>query len=237
MSSRLLTHGERMALDGLSMDDARKVVVDVETCGNTLGDDGKAVGRILEVSMVELLDGKRLGKRLRWFCNPGHTSDEEQHPRAFEKHKLSVDFLKDHPTFAEQHAEIKAFIGTSRVIGHCCVFDKPHLPYDVACLNAESQRAGLAPLVPNNLAQDSNAVAKAVVPRVDFKESWRGSRRHYKLSDFAKVVLGQDTSAQAHSAEHDADCLAKVLVESYKRLREKAGNIGRSEERERSPRR
>ena len=111
------------------------------------------------------------------------------------------------------------------------------LIHDVVCLNAESQRAGLPPLVPNNRAQDSNAVAKAVVPIINFKESWRGSRRHYKLSDFAKVVLGEDASAQAHSAEHDADCLARALIVSYKRFREDAGNIFRSRKRERKPRR
>ena len=132
---------------------------------------------------------------------------------------------------------MKAFIGTSHVIGHCCVLDKPHLPYDVACLNAESQRAGLPLMVPNNRAQDSNAVAKAVVPRVDFEASWRARRLFYKLSDFAKAVLGEDTSVYAHSAEHKANCLARVLVESYKRLRERKGNIDHHGDRERSPRR
>ena len=93
MASRLLANGNKMALEQRCMDDARKIVVDVETCGNTFGNNGKDVGRILEVGMVELLNGKRAGKRLRWFCNPGYITDEEQNPRALAKHKLRVDFL------------------------------------------------------------------------------------------------------------------------------------------------
>ena len=80
-------------------------------------------------------------------------------------------------------------------------------------------------------------MAKMVVPIFDFNASWRGSRKYYKLCDFAKAVLGEYFSARAHNAESDADCLARTFVESYKSLREKTSGNSRDEEREGSPRR
>jgi hypothetical protein len=50
----------------------REVVIDIETCGNNNG-----VGRILEVTAVELIRGKKIGKKLHFYCNPGYSSDED----------------------------------------------------------------------------------------------------------------------------------------------------------------
>lgn len=201
--------------------EAREVVIDIETCVNNNG-----VGRILEVACVELLErGTKIGEKLHFYCNPGFDSDEEMHPAALKKHKLTVEFLMQYPTFAEQYDKLKEFLNGAKILCHGSVHGEPYRPFDTAVLIAECKRIGKPPqpLMREHRGQgNTNLLAKLVVEKMislsqlNPEESWNGQRKFYSLSSFSFLVLKEDMTKTGiqHSAKHDADVLARCVIKS-----------------------
>ena len=72
---------------------SRQIVLDTETTGLS-ADSGD---RIIELGCVELLNRKLTGNNLHMYFNPGRDSHED----ALKIHRISNEFLKDKPRFAE----------------------------------------------------------------------------------------------------------------------------------------
>jgi DNA polymerase-3 subunit epsilon len=107
----------------------RELVIDTETTGL----DPKDGHRICEVAVIELMNHLPTGKFFHRYCNPERDMPEG----AFAVHGLSAEFLTGHPVFAVIAGEFLEFIGTDPLVIHNAAFD-------MAFLNAELKRAGLA---------------------------------------------------------------------------------------------
>jgi DNA polymerase III epsilon subunit-like protein len=93
--------------------------------------------------MYEVVDNK-VGESMQVYCNPEYKSDSEMAPMALKKHKLRVEFLKGHKTFAENYEAIRDFIADSELICFGNVQKKlgtlaeyVEAPFDFAALNKE----------------------------------------------------------------------------------------------------
>jgi hypothetical protein len=114
--------------------------------------------------MYEVVDNK-VGESMQVYCNPEYKSDSEMAPMALKKHKLRVEFLKGHKTFAENYEAIRDFIADSELICFGNVQKKlgtlaeyVEAPFDFAALNKECRRVG-KPVFANK-ATNFNAFAE-----------------------------------------------------------------------------
>lgn len=86
---------------------ARHVVVDTETTGlSTI----KGRHRVIEIALVEVVNGKLTGNTFQTYINPeGRKSTRN----AIETHKLKDSLLLDKPLFKTQLPRILDFLGKS----------------------------------------------------------------------------------------------------------------------------
>ena len=195
----------------------RDVVIDIETCGNSIDDDG--VGRILEMAAVELLDnGQRMGRVYKFFCNPEYDSDEQMALDAVAKHGLHMAELRGYKTFADEYQHLVTFLGDSHVLCHGTVAKGTRKGeiFDKAVLDKECQRLGLRKLTKS--FTNTNDIALVVVPKANPQEAWYGKRQFYTLFIFSKLMAGGFDVSKQHSAVYDATTLAKACIGSRKYL-------------------
>lgn len=105
----------------------RQIFVDTETTGikPSNGD------RIIELGMIELINGKFTGEKCHLYINPKRKLEAE----AIAIHGITDEFLKDQPTFADLAQTIYDFINDAEIIAH-------NSGFDLAFLTAEFERAG-----------------------------------------------------------------------------------------------
>ena len=107
----------------------RALVIDTETTGL----DPKQGHRIIEIGVVELSNRRPTGRHLHFYLNP----DREIDTGATEVHGMTWEDLKDKPRFADVAVELAEFARDADWIIH-------NAPFDVAFLDAEFERTGLA---------------------------------------------------------------------------------------------
>ena len=91
----------------------REVILDTETTG--LGYDDK----IVEISILELIEGIKTGRKIHFFLNP----EKKMSKRAVEIHKITNEKVKNCSVFKEKAEEIIKFIGDSKIVAHNARFD------------------------------------------------------------------------------------------------------------------
>jgi DNA polymerase-3 subunit epsilon len=164
----------------------REIVLDTETTGL----DPYQGHRLVEIGCVELLNRIPTGQTFHRYLNPERDIPAE----AFAVHGLSADFLRDKPLFAEVAAEFISFIADAPLVIHNAAFD-------IGFLNAELERAGLAPLARDRLV-DTLLLAR--------RKHAGGPNR---LDDLC-ARYGIDNSRRTkHGALLDAEILADVYLE------------------------
>ncbi len=112
----------------------RQIVFDLETTGFRF-DEGH---RIVEIGCVELVRGAVTGKSFHVYVNP----ERDMPDGAARVHGLTVEFLRNHPPFAD-HRVAKAFIefvSDAELIAH------NGISFDLPFINAELAGAGFAAL-------------------------------------------------------------------------------------------
>ncbi|GIK82765.1 MAG: DNA polymerase III subunit epsilon [Alphaproteobacteria bacterium] len=165
----------------------REIVFDTETTG-LAPDNGD---RIIEIGAVELENRFLTGRTFHAYVNPGGRAIDAE---AEAIHGLSNRFLADKPTFAEIVDDLLTFVGDARLVAHNAAFD-------LAFLNAELARAGLAPLAADRVI-DTLMLAR---------------RRHPMGPNSLDALCqryGIDNSRRTrHGALLDSELLAEVYVE------------------------
>ena len=109
----------------------RELVIDTETTGLDPNDGH----RICEVAVIELVNHLPTGRYFHRYVNPQRDMPEG----ALAVHGLTSDFLAKHPVFAAHANELIEFLGSDQLVIH-------NADFDLAFLNMELKRAGLAAL-------------------------------------------------------------------------------------------
>ena len=109
----------------------RELVIDTETTGL----DPQDGHRLVEIAAIELLNHLPTGKSFHHYVNP-----ERDVPEAAQAvHGLTAEFLAPYPVFAAIAPEFLEFLGSDALVIH-------NAEFDLAFINAELSRVGLAPL-------------------------------------------------------------------------------------------
>jgi DNA polymerase III subunit epsilon len=164
----------------------REIVLDTETTGL----DPFQGHRVVEIGCIELLNRFPTGQTFHRYVYPERDVPEA----ALEVHGLSVDFLKDKPSFAEVADELLAFLGDAALVAHNAAFD-------IAFLNAELERAGRG-LVPRERVVDTLLLARRKHPGAP-----------NRLDDLCGRYGIDNSRRTKHGALLDAEILAEVYIE------------------------
>ncbi len=166
----------------------REIILDTETTGL----DPDKGHRLIEIGCVEFLNRVPTGNVFHTYLNPERDVPEE----AYRIHKLSTEFLKDKPLFAEVHEDFLLFLGKDPLVIH-------NASFDLKFINAELQRVQI-PVIPLSRATDTVLLARKKFP---------GSPANLDaLCSRFKINVSQ-REAQGHGALLDAQLLAKVYIE------------------------
>ncbi len=174
----------------------RKVVLDTETTGKEKGD------RIVEIGLVEIDDRGNEVNELHYFFNP----QQAVHAGALRVHKLSNEFLRDKPLFADKAKEIRDFLGGSKAIIHNAPFDTYYLNYEFALA---MQRRG---------AKDGTEFTPVKKLCAEIEDTLELARRRFPGQSNSLDALierfGIDTKVreERHGALIDAKLLAYVYI-------------------------
>jgi DNA polymerase-3 subunit epsilon len=169
----------------------RQVVLDTETTGLEV----EQQHRVIEIGCVELLNRRLTGRRFHRYLNPERDIDEG----AQAVHGLSREQLSKEPTFAQVHAEFLEFVQGAELVIH-------NAPFDVAFLDAEFGRLGMAAAAPLKVTDlcrvlDTLALARQMHP---------GQRN--SLDALCKRYSVDNSHREYHGALLDARILAEVYL-------------------------
>ncbi|GIR52939.1 MAG: hypothetical protein CM15mP62_04100 [Rhodospirillaceae bacterium] len=123
----------------------REVILDTETTGL----DPKTGHRLVEIGAVELINHTPTGVNYQTYINPERNVDAG----AQEIHGLTNEFLEQHPTFADISVEFMSFLSDSTLVIH-------NAPFDLAFINMELSRLGMAPICSERVIDTSSVGQK-----------------------------------------------------------------------------
>ncbi len=173
----------------------RVIVFDTETTGLSNKDE------IVEISLIETVEGIKTGRHLHFFINP----EAKITKKAVEIHKLTKEKLKKHPRFTEVAPKIFAFIGSASLLAHNAAFD-------MGMLNRGFVKGGLPPL-PAERFIDSCLMARFLFPEA--KNSQDALCERFEIDNFTRVTTG------IHSAIEDTAQLYHIYRNLSMLLKEK----------------
>jgi DNA polymerase-3 subunit epsilon len=163
----------------------RQIVLDTETTGL----DPNTGHRIVEVAGLEIVNAVATDNFFHRYINPERDMPEE----AFKVHGLSIEFLSQHPPFAEIAAEFVEFVGDSQLVIH-------NAEFDMRFLNAELKRCGLMAL------PKEQSVCTLIMARQKFPGS------QASLDALCRRFAIDNTHRTKHGARLDAELLAEVYL-------------------------
>lgn len=165
----------------------REIVFDTETTGMDPANGDKLV----EIGCVELENHIPTGRTYHQYINP----EREVPAEAVAVHGLTLEKLKDEPTFGEIVGDFLDFIGTdSKLIAH-------NAPFDVKFMNAEMKTYGFPALDPKRVI-DSLTIARRKFP--GSPASLDALCRRFNIDNTARTL---------HGALLDSEILAEVYLE------------------------
>ncbi len=165
----------------------REIIFDTETTG-LKASEGE---RVIEIGGVELVNRFASGRTFHHYINP---EGRPIHPDAQRVHGISVDDLRDKPTFAKIADEFLEFFLGAKLIAH-------NAPFDMGFINAELARIG-----------------RSAIPPADVVDTLEIARRRHPMGPNSLDALcaryGIDNSHRTkHGALLDAELLAEVYIE------------------------
>lgn len=171
--------------------DTRYVALDTETTGLKVAEGH----RIVEMGLVEFMNGLETGKTFHTYIDPERDVPAE----AYKVHHLSAEFLSGKPKFAERYQEMLDFCGRAIIVIH-------NAPFDLGFLDAELERIGEAPFRGRFEIKDSLREAQRRYPRKDNDLDSLCNRLQVDNSERTREGVGR------HGALIDAGLLARVYM-------------------------
>lgn len=184
---RLKPHSLITPLVGLSN---REIIFDCETTG-LYNNDG-----IIEISMIEMIDGVKTGRNFHSFFNPLVNITK----KAEEIHRITNEKLEDYPIFKQKVVDIVSFIGNAQIVAH-------NSNFDMRMLNNELERAGWESYQKTRFI-DTLAIARNLFPRCS--NSQDSLCKRFNLDNNNRLKTG------IHSAKEDTELLYII----YQKLKE-----------------
>lgn len=164
----------------------REIVFDTETTGF----DPFNGDRVVEIGCIIVEDYIPTGEIYHVYINP-----ERDMPTAAENvHGLSVEFLKDHPTFSEIVGDFRDFCGDLNLVAH-------NADFDMKFINWEMENLGFSPY-PAIRAVDTLAISRRKFPGAN-----------NTLDALCKRLSIDNSNRVKHGALLDAELLAEVYLE------------------------
>lgn len=176
----------------------REIILDTETTG--LGKEDK----IVEISLLELVDGVKTGRRLHYFFNP----EKKISKRAVEIHQITNEKVADAPIFSQKAEDIIKFIGSAIIIAHNANFDR-------RMLNQELISIGKKPY-PHCQFIDTLKIARYLFPNLPNNQDALCAR--FEVDNYNRATTG------IHSALEDTVQLYFIYLHMNKLLKEKELN-------------
>ena len=164
----------------------REIVLDTETTGF----DTSKGHRLIELGCIELFNRIPTGREFHRYVNPERDVPVE----AQQVHGITTEFLVDKPVFSAIAQQFLEFIGDDILVIH-------NASFDIAFLNFELQRVGLAPISMSRVV-DTLALARRKHPA--------GPN---SLDALCKRYGVDNTRRTKHGALLDSLLLADVYVE------------------------
>jgi DNA polymerase III subunit epsilon len=166
----------------------REIVLDTETTGL----EPSQGHRIIEIGCLELFNRTPTGGRYQAYINPERDVPEE----AQRISKISTEFLRDKPLFADVVDGFLSFIGDSPLVIH-------NAEFDLKFLNAELKRLG-RPSIAVERATDTVLIARRRFP--GSSASLDALCRRFNIGLDERKTKG-------HGALLDVELLAQVYLE------------------------
>lgn len=173
----------------------REIILDTETTGLTNQD------RIVEISMIEMTEGIKTGRRFHRFVNPEINITK----KAIEIHRITNERVQGCPLFSELAEDIIKFIGDATIIAHNSNFDR-------RMLNNELERCGWEKYDKTRFI-DTLEIAKYLFP--DQKNNQDALCERFNIQNSIRSETG------IHSAAEDTALLYLIYQEFLKILSEK----------------
>ena len=165
----------RMPTAGTRMENITFVIFDTETTGFSPAND-----RVIEIGAVKVRNGKKLGEKT-WLINP-----QRYIPWYVQQvHNITLEMLKDCPTFDQVYPEFLEFIDGSVLIAH-------NAPFDIRFISAEAERAGMP--APKNAVLDSLALFR----------NWYPDLKSHRVADLIVLFELSTEGMHAHRATDDS---------------------------------
>lgn len=173
----------------------REIILDTETTGLTNQD------RIVEISMIEMTEGIKTGRRFHRFINPEVNITK----KAIEIHRITNEKVQGCPLFSELAEDIIKFIGDASIIAHNSNFDR-------RMLNNELERCGWEKYDKSRFI-DTLEIAKYLFPGQ--KNNQDALCERFNIQNSIRSETG------IHSAAEDTALLYLIYQEFLKMLSEK----------------
>lgn len=165
----------------------RQIVLDTETTGLEVAQDH----RIIEIGCIELQHRRQTGNNFHVYLNPERAIDAG----ATVVHGITNESLAGKPKFADVAAELLRYLGEAELVIH-------NAGFDLAFLNAELKRAGIAALLESRLKViDTLQLARQLHP---------GQKN--SLDALCKRYEVDNSRREFHGALLDAQLLAEVYL-------------------------
>lgn len=172
----------------------REIVLDTETTGLSNQD------KIVEISLLELIDGIKTGRTLQYFFNPVIKISR----RAQEIHRITNEKVANAPLFGDKAEEIIKFIGEGVIIAHNAKFDQ-------RMLNNELKAAGWKPY-PDKRFIDTLEIARFLYPKQ--KNDQDSLCQRFSIDNHNRITTG------IHSAYEDTIQLYFIYTNLCELLKE-----------------
>jgi len=173
----------------------REIILDTETTGLSKED------KIVEISLLELIDGIKTGRKLHYFFNP----EKKISRRAVEIHLITNESVKNAPLFSQKAEEIIKFIGSGTIIAHNARFDR-------RMLNQELINSGWE-AYPEKRFIDTLEIARFLFPKLPNNQDALCVR--FGIDNENRMTTG------IHSAYEDTIQLYFIFVNLCQLLKEK----------------
>ena len=173
----------------------REIILDTETTGLCDFDC------IVEISLLEMIDGVKTGRNYHKFLNPNRVISK----KAMQIHRITNEKVKDCPLFKDIVEEIIKFIGSATIIAHNAKFDR-------RMLNNELKRCDWEEYSESRFI-DTLEIARYLFP--DEKNSQDHLCKRFEIDNWNRVTTG------IHSAMEDTAHLYLIYKELTLLLKEK----------------
>ena len=170
---------------------ARQVAIDTETTGKS---PYKGRHRVIEIALVEIVNGELTGKYYQTYLNP---QGRKNTSNALKTHHIKDSFLTDKPLFKDQLPEILKFIGKSELIFFNKGFDLDFLDNEAKISNSKV-----------SFSSDYKAYCTQEKVMSNTKRT-----RFISLDDACRMYNVDLSERKIHGALIDAQLTAKLYIE------------------------